>query len=72
MKERDKLKVNLNQTEQKLKQLENITERARKLFGPSVMHEKESNEKDVCGICFEDFDNSSHKRNFLSMWPCCM
>ena len=67
MEERDKLQVNLNQTEQKLKELENITERARELFGSSVMSEKESNE-DICGICFEDFDNSSRKRKIFN--PC--
>ena len=67
MEERDKLQVYLNQTEQKLKKLENITERARELFGPSVISEKESDE-DICGICFEDFDNSSRKRKIFN--PC--
>ena len=67
MEERDKLQVNLIQTEQKLKELENITDRARQLLGPSVMSEKEPNE-DICGICFEDFDNSSRKRKIFN--PC--
>ena len=67
MEERDKLQVYLNQTEQKLKKLENITERARELFGPSLISEKESGE-DICGICFEDFDTSSRKRKIFN--PC--
>ena len=67
LKERDKLQRNLGQTEEKLKKLEIITERARELFGPSVSSEKESGES-ICGICFEAFDDFDRKRK--TFIPC--
>ena len=67
LKERDKLQRNLGHTEDKLKKLEIITERARELIGPSMPSEKES-EENICGIRFEAYDNSDRKRKLFN--PC--
>lgn len=65
--ERNKLQTKLKQTEQELEKLETINERARELFAPSVNSEKKSDEN-ICGICFEDFDDSVRKQKIFN--PC--
>ena len=67
IKERDKLQVILAETEEKNKKLETLTERARELFGPPNNSEKTSTQ-DICGICFEEFDDSDRRRKLFN--PC--
>ena len=66
LKERDKLQVKLAETEEKHKQLETLTERARELFGPPIS--EKTSTQDICGICFEEFDDSDRRRKLFN--PC--
>ena len=77
LEEKDSLQADLNKTKSAFNELQSITEKARELFGPSPIltggktdsiTENCPGENPVCGICFEDYDETDHKRKVFN--PC--
>ena len=79
LEEKDSLQAELDQTKSALNELQSITDKARNLFGSSTIltggKTKSMTKRDifnpdenVCGICFEDYDETDHKRKVFN--PC--
>ena len=77
LEEKDSLQADLDKTESAFNELQSITEKARELLGsPAILTGGKTNsmtgenlgENPVCGICFEDYDETDHKRKIFN--PC--